>query len=70
MQVTGTSPTTIRARVWEQGRPKPATWQRSITDTTAALQGPGSVGFASYLSGTANNAPLTVLLDNLKATTS
>lgn len=68
LQVTGTSPTTIRARVWELGSPEPATWQRSITDTTAALQGPGGVGFASYLSGTANNAPLTVLLDNLKAT--
>ncbi|MGW9412405.1 PKD domain-containing protein [Arthrobacter cupressi] len=68
LQVTGTGTTTVRARVWETGTPEPATWQRSATDTSAALQGPGAVGFTSYLSGSATNAPVTVLLDNLQAT--
>lgn len=68
LQVTGTSPTTVRARVWELGSAEPTTWQRSITDATAALQGTGGIGLATYLSSTASNAPLTVLMDNLKAT--
>ena len=28
LQVTGTSPTTLRAKVWESGTAEPATWQR------------------------------------------
>lgn len=68
LQVTGTGTTTVRARVWETGTAEPAAWQRSATDTSAALQGPGAVGFTSYLSGSATNAPVTVLLDNLLAT--
>lgn len=68
LQVTGTSPTTIRAKVWEVGGTEPAGWQRSTTDVTAALQGPGGVGLATYLSSGANNAPLTVMLDNLLVT--
>lgn len=34
MQVTGTSPTTIRAKVRKLGTTEPATWRRSITDAT------------------------------------
>jgi PKD repeat protein len=69
LQVTGTGTTTIRARVWESGSTEPSTWQRSVTDTSAALQGPGAVGLATYLSGSATNAPVTVLVDNLQAVT-
>jgi hypothetical protein len=69
MQVTGTGTTTIRAKVWEVGTAEPASWQRSVTDTTAALQTAGNVGLMTYLSGSANNAPLTVRIDNLRATT-
>ncbi len=67
LQVTGTGTTTIRAKVWKVGTAEPATWQRSVTDTTAALQTAGGVGTNAYLSSSANNAPLTVLLDNLRA---
>ena len=38
LQVTGTGTTTVRAKVWEVGTAEPASWQRSVTDTTAALQ--------------------------------
>lgn len=67
VQVTGTGTTTIRAKVWEVGTAEPASWQRSVTDTTAALQVAGGVGLMTYLSSGANNAPITVLLDNVRA---
>jgi PKD repeat protein len=67
VQVTGTSPTTVQARVWEAGTPEPSTWQVSRTDTTPALQAPGSIGLYSYLSSSATNAPLRVLVDDLVA---
>ncbi|WP_431278362.1 PKD domain-containing protein [Leifsonia poae] len=68
LQVFGTSPTTIRAKVWKVGTTEPATWQASATDTTAALQAAGSVGLRAYLSGTATDAPLTTKFDNFVVT--
>lgn len=68
LQVTGTGPTTVSARVWELGTTEPTTWQRTVTDSTAALQVPGSIGLMAYLSGSATTAPLTVLVDDLRAT--
>ncbi|WP_165478292.1 PKD domain-containing protein [Arthrobacter sp. S39] len=67
LQVTGTSPTTVRARVWELGTAEPSSWQRTVTDSTAALQAAGSIGVMTYLSGSATNAPITVLLDDVRA---
>jgi PKD repeat protein len=67
MQITGTGITSIRAKVWEVGTAEPASWQRTVTDTTPALQAAGGVGFFTYLSSSANNAPITVLLDNVRA---
>jgi len=60
LQVFGTSPTTVRARVWASGQTEPSTWQASVTDSTAALQTTGSVGLRSYLSGTATDTPVAV----------
>lgn len=68
LQVTGANPTTIRARVWELGTAEPLIWQRTVTDSTAGLQVPGSLGVMTYLSGSATNAPVTVLMDDLRAT--
>jgi hypothetical protein len=56
--VTGASPTTLTAKVWADGATEPAGWQVSRTDTSALLANPGSVGFSSYLSGSATNAPI------------
>ena len=67
LQVTGTGTTTVRAKVWEVGTAEPVNWQRSATDTTAALQAPGGIGLMTYLSSSATNAPVTVLLDNVTA---
>ncbi|KQV07006.1 hypothetical protein ASC63_06585 [Leifsonia sp. Root112D2] len=65
MQVVGTSPTTVNAKVWKNGTTEPATWQRSTTDTTAAMQSAGSIGLFAYLSSTATNAPVNALWSNL-----
>ena len=69
VQVSGTSPTTVRAKVWRVGGTEPATWLVSATDSTAALQEPGGIGLASYLSSTATNAPVSARYDDLTAST-
>ncbi len=68
VQVLGTSPTTIRAKVWKVGTVEPTAWQRSVTDTTAGLQASGSVGLWTYHSSSATNAPNSVRLDELVVT--
>ena len=67
LQVTGTAPTTIRAKVWKAGTAEPANWQLSTTDNTAALQSAGGIGIYSYLSTTGTPNPLTVSFDDLRA---
>ena len=57
MQATGTSPTTLNARVWLQGAVEPTTWQVSTTDSTAGLQLAGAVALLVYLSGSSTSAP-------------
>jgi len=64
LQVFGTSPTTVRARVWSAVAIEPAAWLASATDSTPALQVAGSVGLRSYLSGTATDTPVTTRFDN------
>jgi hypothetical protein len=67
MQVTGSSPTTLRAKVWRAGQAEPAAWTVSATDSTAGLQTAGYVGVTTYLSGSATNAPIVVSLDDWRA---
>lgn len=44
VQVQGTSPTTIRARLWQDGTAEPGTWQETVVDSTAGLQQAGHLG--------------------------
>jgi len=67
LQVTGTSPTTIRMKVWKTGTTEPTAWLKTGTDSTAGLQANGRIGLFSYLAATATNAPTTALWDNLWA---
>ncbi|MEV4106033.1 serine/threonine-protein kinase [Nonomuraea sp. NPDC049695] len=67
VQVTGTSPTTIRGKVWAVGAPEPD-WLLSVTDATPGLQVPGGAGVLTYLSRTATDTPVTVTVDNLALT--
>ena len=60
LQVTGASPTTIRAKVWPATGTEPAAWQQTVTDSYPTLQGPGSVGLSPYLSSSSTVAPITL----------
>jgi PKD repeat protein len=63
-QVQGTGTTTLRAKIWKTGTTEPSTWRLTATDTTAALQNPGAVGVWSYLSGSATNSPVTLIVQD------
>lgn len=67
LQVFGTSPTTVQAKVWKVGSTEPISWQVTATDSAAALQAAGQIGIASYLSGSSTALPLTVTFDDLWA---
>ncbi|MCU1543732.1 MAG: hypothetical protein JWM50_1597 [Microbacteriaceae bacterium] len=69
VQVTGTNPTSLRAKTWAAGGAEPAAWQLTATDATAALQSAGSVGLEGYLSSGATNGPITVRYDDFSAAT-
>ena len=57
-QVTGTSPTTLKARVWAAGTTEPTGWTQTAVDSTAALQTAGSVGINTNLSSSSTNTPV------------
>ncbi|WP_460783888.1 PKD domain-containing protein [Microbacterium tumbae] len=63
VSVAGASPTTLSAKFWADGATEPATWQLTTTDSTAALQGAGSVGLSGYRTGTAT-ATLNLLFES------
>ena len=65
--VSGVGTTTLSAKVWKDGTTQPAGWLLQATDTTAALQAPGSVGYAYYLSSTATANPTVLSVDDLSA---
>jgi PKD repeat protein len=66
LQVTGTAPTTVRAKGWYDGQAEPG-WQLTMTDSTAGLQAAGSLGVSAYVSSTATALPLVTRFDNLIA---
>lgn len=68
LQVTGTSPTTIQAKLWPTSAAEPGAWQTSVTSSTAGLQTAGSIGLESFVSGSATNAPISTRFDNLIVT--
>ena len=68
VQALGTNPTTVRAKVWEQGTAEPTSWSRSVTDATATMQQPGSVGFYTYLSSSASNGPIATSIHEFAVT--
>ncbi|MFB4351501.1 PKD domain-containing protein, partial [Microbacterium sp. CR_7] len=67
VEASGTSPTTVRAKVWKAGAAEPGSWQVSASDSTAALQAPGQVGLAAYAGSGLSNVPYLVRFDNLVA---
>jgi PKD repeat protein len=63
-QVTGTNPTTLRAKVWAASQTEPAAWFIDTTDATSALQVSGHTGIAALLSSSTTNLPVTVRVDD------
>lgn len=47
VSVTGSSPTTISAKLWEVGTDEPENWPLITTDGTPSLQGEGAVGLVA-----------------------
>ena len=66
-QVSGTSPTTLKVKVWLSTSAEPAAWTLTATDTSAGLQAAGAVGLTTYLSGSTTNAPTTVKFSSFSA---
>jgi hypothetical protein len=64
-QAVGTSPTTLRVKVWAQGQAEPAGWLLTRTDSAGPLQGAGSVGFYHYVSGSTADAPVVFTVDDV-----
>lgn len=65
MQTTGSSPTTIRLRVWKAGTTEPTVWQITTTSALADLQDAGGVGLFAAVSGSATNTPVMVRFDDV-----
>jgi PKD repeat protein len=66
-QVTGTNPTTLKAKVWRTAATEPTAWILTTTDATASLQAPGYVGVNSYLSSSATAVPVVYTYDDFWA---
>jgi PKD repeat protein len=66
-EATGTSPTTLRVKVWKVGSAEPTSWTASTTDSTAGLQAAGDVGLGVYLGGGVTNVPFQTGFDNFWA---
>ena len=69
VRVSGTSPTTLEAKVWEEGAAEPPDWMLSATGSAGALQTSGSPGLKVYLSSGASNGPITSSYDDLTVET-
>ncbi|SDP38072.1 PKD repeat-containing protein [Pedococcus dokdonensis] len=68
LQTFGTSPTTVRVKIWKSGTTEPTAWTLSATDSGTALQAAGSVALYPYLSATVTNGPVTYGVDDLTVT--
>lgn len=59
LEVTGASPTTLRARAWDADHTEPFVWDAVTTDGDAPLQAAGTVGLQAYLPPAATEGSLT-----------
>ncbi len=69
LRVSGTSPTSVAAKVWADGATEPAAWLLEQTDSTAALQVAGGIAVEHYQSSTSTNGPVVSLIDTITAGT-
>jgi PKD repeat protein/pimeloyl-ACP methyl ester carboxylesterase len=67
-QAEGASPTSLRARAWQDGTPEPIGWDVEGSDSSASLQAPNAIGLRALLGSGTTNAPVQVRFDELSAT--
>lgn len=68
LEVSGTSPTLVRCKVWLDGDAEPGTWTLSGTDNTADFQAAGTVGLRANLSSSAGGNTRTITWGPLEVT--
>ena len=68
VEVSGTSPTTVKVKAWLNSNPEPTTWQISSTDSTSAMQVAGPVGFKASVSASSTNPTTRFIFDNYEVT--
>nr|WP_241429108.1 PKD domain-containing protein [Agrococcus sp. ARC_14] len=69
LSVSGTSPTTLAAKIWRASGAEPAGWQLQATDSTAALQSAGALTLHSYISGGSTVATTRLRYDDYRVIT-
>lgn len=67
LEISGTSPTTLKAKVWAAAGAEPGAWQVSATDSTEGLQVAGAIGLGGYMPSTVTNGPVSVRFDAFSA---
>ncbi|WP_082498515.1 LamG domain-containing protein [Plantibacter sp. Leaf314] len=70
VKASGTSPTTLGAKVWKTGTTEPSAWQLSGTDTDATMQATGQIGLISYLSNSSASATAKLRIEQFTSVTS
>ena len=65
----GNGTTALKVKVWAAAESEPAAWLISTTDSTADMQGAGSVGLMAYLASNVTNAPVAISFDNYSVAT-
>jgi chitodextrinase len=66
-QVTGTSPTVIRVKLWRDGTTEPAMWGVVTPDGSTRLQSAGVIAVRTVVGRRVSNKPLTTLVDAIDA---
>jgi PKD repeat protein len=67
-EAVGTSPTTLRLKVWKSGTGEPSGWTVSTTDSTVGIQAAAAIGMAPLLPSGVTNAPIRMTFDDFVAT--
>ena len=68
IEAVGTNPTRVSAKLWRAADPEPAAWQRTATNSFAALQVAGQTGVFDYLPSAASaSSPVTLLWHDFRA---
>jgi hypothetical protein len=66
LEVSGTSPTTVRAKLWAAGQAEPTAWTSSVTDSSAGHQVAGAVG-AEFNHSSSGSGTVLIRVDDFES---